>query len=135
MNTEESLKVLREAANSGFELYDKLQAERMTIVQVTGVEIDRWNKLTAVWTIETMHKLEKVLEPQEMFRYKNPKHDGLYRSGENAQYQNILKNIEARAIYIKELGDRIMSQANIYVSAEGDVFVQSGNDNKQEIKK
>jgi hypothetical protein len=135
MNTEESLRLLREVANSGFELYEKLQEERMTVSQVTGAEIDRWNKVTAAWTIESMHRLEKVLEPQELFRYKNPKHDGLYRSGENAQYQNILKNVEARAMYVKELGDRIMSHANIYVNAKGDVFVQSGNENKQEIKK
>ena len=37
-------------------------------------------------------------------------------------------------MYIKELADRIMSQSNIYVSANGDIFVQSGNNNTQETQ-
>lgn len=132
IDSEESLKILRDVANSGFELHDKLEAERMAVAQVTGIEIDRWNKLNTSWIIENMHKLEKVLQPQELFGYKKPKSDGLYRSGENAQYQNILKSIESRAMYIKELADRIMFQSNIYVNAKGDAFVQAGNNNTQE---
>ena len=79
IDTEESLKILRDVANSGFELHDKLEVERMAVTQVTGVEIDRWNKLNTSWIVENMHKLEKVLQPQELFGYKNPKSNGLYR--------------------------------------------------------
>ena len=85
-------------------------------------DVANWSRQYGVWFGECMATIEHVFEPAILIvnRFRNPKMDATYPTGENIKWANIMKNLNARL----ELLDNLHQQTNAIKEEELSDYIE-----------